>query len=310
MRPRLPFSPIIDGTPMNILRLGVSLLSLLLLWATPALAAPLTYDVIRTSDRSFAANIVLLKGQQHAMLIDAPYTRADAHRVVAAILDSGLILDAIYITHDHPDHYYSVEVIRQAFPDARYVSHPAVVKAIWHSLPFKQARWTKLLGTNGPQMATAPAPVDGDTLMLEGHAIKILGPMQGDHSANTALWVPDMRALFASDMIHNQVVLWFVESDATQIAAYRKSLDLLAALQPLIVVPGHERPGLPHDMSALAWTTRYLDAWPRLAARARNAEDLVRLVKAAFPEATDPNDDFSLRTGARVTMGEEPKWDE
>jgi glyoxylase-like metal-dependent hydrolase (beta-lactamase superfamily II) len=290
-------------------RLRLLLTAFLSLGATEA-RPPLTYEVIRTSDQSFAANIVLLKGQQHAILIDAPYTRADAHRVVAAILDTGLTLDAIYITHDHPDHYYSAEVIRQAFPEARYVSHPAVVRAIWHSLPFKQARWAKLLGANGPQFPTAPAPLESDTLMLEGHEIKILGPMQGDHSANTALWVPDMKALFPSDMVHNQVVLWFVESDAVQIAAYRKSLDTLTALNPAIVVPGHERPGLPHDGSAVAFTKAYLDAWPVLAKRARNSAELVQLVKKAFPNAIDPNGDFSLVTSARVTMGEEPKWNE
>lgn len=278
--------------------------------ARTAVAAPPTYEVIRTSDSSFAANIVLLKGEKKALLIDAPYTRADAHRVVAMILESGLELETIFVTHDHPDHYYSAEVIRQAFPTARYVAHPAVVKAIWRSLPFKQARWTKALGINGPQMPTAPAPLESDTLMLEGHEVKVLGPMAGDHAANTALWVPEMRALFPSDMVHNEVVLWFVESDAAHIAAYRKSLDALIALDPLIVVPGHERPGLKHDRSALAFTSAYLDAWPKLAAKAKNAEDLVRLVKAAFPDVFDPNDDFSLRTSARVTMGEEPKWDE
>jgi glyoxylase-like metal-dependent hydrolase (beta-lactamase superfamily II) len=292
------------------MRIFLALASLLCVAVFPAFAAPLTYEVIRTSDKSFAANIVLLLGEKKAILIDAPYTRADAHRVVAAILDSGRELEAIYVTHDHPDHYYSAEVIRQAFPSARYVSHPAVVKAIWHSLPFKQARWAKLLGENGPQFPTAPTPLEDDSLRLEGHEIKILGPMQGDHSANTALWVPDMKALFPSDMVHNQVVLWFVESDAAQIAAYRKSLDTLIALKPEIVVPGHERPGLPHDASALKFTKAYLDAWPLLAKKARNAAELVQLVKNAFPDAIDPNGDFSLTTSARVTMGEEPKWDE
>jgi glyoxylase-like metal-dependent hydrolase (beta-lactamase superfamily II) len=283
-----------------------------LLWPATGLAAPppLTYQVVRTSDTSFAANMVLLLGEKKAVLIDAPYTRADAHRVVAAILDSGRDLETIYVTHDHPDHYYSAEVIRQAFPKARYVSHPAVVKAIWRSLPFKQARWAKVLGANGPQMPSAPAPLEGDTLMLEGHEIKILGPMQGDHAVNTVVWVPELRALFPSDMVHNQVVLWFVEHDAAQVEAYRRSLETLAALDPLIIVPGHDRTGLPHDTSSLRFTQTYIAAWQRLAKQARNSAELVRLIKREFPDAVDPNGDFSLTTGARVTMGEEPKWDE
>jgi glyoxylase-like metal-dependent hydrolase (beta-lactamase superfamily II) len=272
--------------------------------------APLEYEVIRTSEHSFNANIVLLKGEKKAMLIDAPYTRSDAHRVVAAIFESGKELEAIYITHNHPDHYYSVEVIRQAFPDARYVSHPDVVSAIWRSLPYKQARWTKVLGVNGPQMPSAPWPLEKDELVLEDHMIKIIGPMQGDTAVNTVLWVPSIRALFASDMVHNQVVLWFVEHDAAQIAEYGRSVERLTALGPLIVVPGHEREDLPHDASALEFTRRYIEAWLDLSATAANAAELVALVKAQFPEAVDPNGDFSLNTSARVTMGEEAAWDE
>lgn len=293
------------------MKVSAILLALLCIGAAPAPApSPLSYEVIRTSDTSFAANIVLLKGKEKAILIDAPYTRADAHRVVAAILDSGRELEAIYITHDHPDHYYSAEVIRQAFPHARYVSHPAVVKAIWRSLPFKQARWAKQLGTNGPQMPSAPAPLESDTLALDGHEVKILGPMQGDHTANTAIWVPSMRALFPSDMVHNQVVLWFVEHDAAQIAAYRQSIETLARLNPAIVVSGHDQPGLPQDASAMRFTLDYIDAWQANTKIAKNSADLVARMKAAFPNAIDPNGDFSLTTGARVTMGEEAKWDE
>jgi hypothetical protein len=93
-------------------------------------------------------------------------------------------------------------------------------------------------------------------------------------------------------------------------APYRKSLDTLIALKPEIVVAGHDRPGLPHDASALSFTKAYLDAWPVLAKKARNAAELVRLIKKAFPDAIDPNGDFSLNTSARVTLGEEPKWHE
>jgi glyoxylase-like metal-dependent hydrolase (beta-lactamase superfamily II) len=293
-----------------MLRRLLLLLALAVLPAQAPAPQPLTYQVIRTGAQSFEANIVLIKGQKRAVLVDAPFTRADAHRVVAAVLESGLELEAIVVTHDHPDHYYSAEVIREAFPHARFVAHPEVVKAIWHSLPYKQARWTKVLGANGPRHPTAPEPLDGDVLMLEGQRIEVIGPMQGDHRVNTVLWLPATRTLLPSDMVHNQVVLWFVEHDGAQIAEYRRSLGRLYALNPAVVVPGHERPGLPHDRSALDFTRDYLDAWPRLVRQARDGEHLVALVKQAFPQATDPNGDFSLRTSARVAKGEEPKWDE
>lgn len=272
----------------------------------------LTYQVIRTSPASFSANMVLIKGQKKALLMDTPFTRADAHRVVAEILDTGLELETIYVSHNHPDHYYSSEVIREVFPQARFVAHPSVVASIWKSLPYKQARWSESLGNNGPRFPTAPAPLNADehSLWLEGHEIQIIGPMQGDHDTNTVLWVPSIRALFASDMIHNQVVLWFVESTEAQIREYATNVQKLMDLKPQVVVPGHEKLGMPHDTSGLIFTRDYIARWLSAVKEVKRSDDLIALMKAAFPQATDPNKDFALITSAKVSMGEEPAWSE
>jgi glyoxylase-like metal-dependent hydrolase (beta-lactamase superfamily II) len=272
--------------------------------------APLETKVFRTSTSSFDTNIVLIMGEKKAVLVDAPFTRADAHRVVAMILESGRQLETIYITHDHPDHYYSVEVITQAFPDARLVAAPAVVADIWHSLPFKVKRWTQSLGSNGPRFQTAPAPLDGDTIMLEGREIKVIGPMQGDVAHATALWIASTLTLISGDLIYAQIFPWFVESSAAQIAEWGRSLDRLAALDPKTIIPGHSKPGLPFDAAALAFTRLYIAEWPRLVAASKDSKDLRARVKARFPQAEEALDEFGLVTSARVAMGEEKKWEE
>ena len=53
----------------------------------PLQAAPLTVEVMQTSVNSLYTSISLIEGQKGAILVDAPFTRADAHRVVAWILD-------------------------------------------------------------------------------------------------------------------------------------------------------------------------------------------------------------------------------
>ena len=58
-------------------------------WVGGARAAPLTVDVMQTSAGSLYTSITLIKGEKSAVLVDAPFTRADAHRVVGWILDSG-----------------------------------------------------------------------------------------------------------------------------------------------------------------------------------------------------------------------------
>ena len=232
------------------------------LGAAPALAqdAPLKIEVLRNSAGSLYSNSALIEGEHDAVLVDPPFTKADAHRVVAMVLDSGKHLTTIFVTHDHPDHYFSMDVLAEAFPDAKIVAHPTVVADIWRSLPYKVVRWSPGLGANGPAHPSAPNAMTSDTIMLEGHELKVLGPMQGDHVHATALWVPDIKALIAGDLVYNQMFLWFGEHDAAGIAAWDKSLAAFEALKPEIVVAGHAKPGLPNDASGLAFSRFYASA--------------------------------------------------
>lgn len=275
-----------------------------------ALAKPLEVEVLRTGPGSLYANITLIKGEKDAVLVDAPFTMADAHRVVAMVLESGKHLTTVFVTHDHPDHFFSMEVIRQAFPDVKIVAHPVVVADIWRSLPFKVKRWGPMLGNNGPRSPSAPNALEGDTILLEGQELKVLGPMAGDHVHATALWAPSIKALFAGDIVFNQMHLWLGEHDPADIAAWGRSLDQLAALGSKIVVAGHAKPGLPNDTSGLDFSRHYIAAWPGLVASSRDSAQLRNKVQAIFPDAVDVLGDFLLGNSSKVAKGEEPKWQE
>lgn len=292
----------------------VSLLAMLL--AVPAAAQdaapspPLTIEVLRTSEGSLHVNSALIMGEREAVLVDPPFTLADAHRVAGMVLDSGKVLTHIFVTHDHPDHFFAMEVLTEAFPNARVVAHPTVVADIWRSLPFKVVRWSPMLGANGPAYPSAPQALTSDVLMLEGHELRVLGPMMGDHRHSTALWIPAIRALLPGDLVFNEVHLWLGEHDATAVAAWGQSVERLLALDPAIVVAGHARPGLPDDVSGLHFTRNYLAAWPGLVAASANAADMQARVRAAFPTTIDVLDNFILVNSTEVAKGEQPIWTE
>jgi glyoxylase-like metal-dependent hydrolase (beta-lactamase superfamily II) len=271
---------------------------------------PLKVEVLRNSAGSLFSNTALIEGEHDAVLVDPPFTKADAHRVVAMVLDSGRHLTTVFVTHDHPDHYFSMDVIAEAFPDAQIVAHPIVVADIWRSLPLKVKRWSPMLGPNGPAHPSAPAALTGDTIMLEGHALKVLGPMQGDHVHATALWVPDIKALIDGDLVYNQMYLWFGEHGPQDIAAWDKSLAQFEALKPELVVAGHAKPGLPNDASGIAFSRRYIAAWPGLVAASSDSKDLEARVRKAFPAAIDVLDGFLLVNSSEVAKGEQPRWTE
>lgn len=285
-----------------------------LLLAVPAAAqdsaAPLRIEVVRTSAGSLHVNSALIMGEREAVLVDPPFTLADAHRVTAMVLDSGRTLTHIFVTHDHPDHFFAMEVLADAFPEARIVAHPTVVADIWRSLPFKVARWSPALGDNGPAYPSAPIALTEDHIMLEGHALQVIGPMQGDHRHSTVLWIPAIRALVAGDIVFNEVHLWLGEHDLAAVAAWGDTVDQLLALDPAIVVAGHARPGLPDDVSGLRFTADYLAAWPQLVASSTSAADMQAQVRAAFPTTIDVLDNFILVNSTQVAKGEQPIWTE
>jgi len=115
----------------------------------------LTLQVITSNEGSLHANFTLVMGETDMVLIDAPFTNADAHRLVADMLETGKNLTTIYVTHDHPDHFWAMQVVMDAYPEAKVISHPDVVADIWRSIPFKIARWSPMLGNNGPEFPTA-----------------------------------------------------------------------------------------------------------------------------------------------------------
>jgi glyoxylase-like metal-dependent hydrolase (beta-lactamase superfamily II) len=278
--------------------------------ASPLSAAPLEIQVFQTSESSLYADMTLIKGEKNAILVDAPFTRADAYRLVAAILESGKTLDTVIITHDHPDHYFSLEVITDAFPNARAVASPQVVDDIWKSIPHKLKRWGAMLGANGPRHPTAPAALEQPYIELEGHRIEILGPMQGDHAHSTAVWVPDAKTLVAGDLLFNQVHLWLGETTPTARLAWIESVNRLAALGAVTIVAGHKRPGLADDVGSLTFTKNYLETFNREIARSKKSEDLIARIRKEFPDTIDVLDNFILPNSAKVAMGEMPIWDE
>lgn len=271
---------------------------------------PLRVEVLRTSAGSLHVNSALIMGRHDAVLVDPPFTLADAHRVAAMVLDSGKTLTHIFVTHDHPDHFFAMEVLQDAFPDAQIVAHPTVVADIWRSLPFKVVRWSPGLADNGPVHPTAPQALAGDAIMLEGHELRVIGPMQGDHVHSTALWVPAIRALLPGDLVFNEVHLWLGEHAAGNVAAWGRSIETLSALDPAIVVAGHARPGTPDDASGLAFTAAYLDAWPEMVAASTDAAAMRELVHQRFPTTIDVLDDFILVNSTEVAMGEQAPWEE
>ncbi|MBC7973752.1 MAG: MBL fold metallo-hydrolase [Myxococcales bacterium] len=256
------------------------------LTATPAHAeTKLTATVFTGSPTGFLVNSTLIAGDKEAILIDAQFDLADAHRLVATILESKKQLTTVYVTHYHPDHYFGLAVIQQAFPKAKLVALPAAAAEIKKTWQAKLKQWGPLYGDLVPARPILPVALQGTTLTLEGQTLELHGGVQGDSADNSYVWIPSIKTVVAGDIIYRGVHAWTAETNAAQRAAWRKTLDQLTALRPVTVIAGHKDPKLKDDAASIEATRSYLEVFDAAVASSKTTAEVQSKVKAKYPDA-------------------------
>jgi glyoxylase-like metal-dependent hydrolase (beta-lactamase superfamily II) len=241
----------------------------------------------------------LVTGQNEALLVDAGFTRADGHRLAAAVLDSGKTLTTVFISHGDPDFYFGAEVLADTFPDATFVATPAVIDHIKHSYEGKLKAWAAL-GPNLPTRLVEITPLTGD-LTLEGHRFELKGGPAGLPDRHY-LWQPEQRAILGGVLLFQQEHVWVADTPKPEDrSAWINLLDEMAALDPQLVVPGHRLPGTPADASAITATRDYLLAFEEELGKATDGAALTAALVHRYP---DNGMQIAAQIGAKVATGE------
>ena len=262
------------------------LLTLAFVFATtaPAFASQLHLQVFTSPPEGIAVNSTLVYGDKDAILIDAQFRLSDAHRLVAMILESKKNLTTVYVTHPHPDHYFGLVVIRQAFPNARFVALPRVVDGIKASWEGRVKAWKPQYGDNIPSSPIIPDALDGNMLTLEGETLQIFGPLQGDSAGdNSFVWIPSIKAVVGGDTLFSGAHFVFAPMTSTQKKDWRSTIDQIAALKPEIVIPGHQIAGAPNDASVLAFMKKYMQDSDDAQASSKTADEFRTKMKSIYP---------------------------
>jgi glyoxylase-like metal-dependent hydrolase (beta-lactamase superfamily II) len=242
----------------------------------------LTTTVFTASPTGFLVNSTIVAGDKDAVLVDAQFSLADAHRLVAVLLESKKNLTTIYITHFHPDHYFGLTVIKQAFPKAKIVTTAQSLAEIKKTWKAKTKQWGPMYGQLVPTTPVMPVALAGKSITLEGQALEIRGPVQGDSPDNTYVWIPSTKTVIAGDIVFAGVHPWTAESNAESRKAWIKTLDELTALGPTTVVAGHKDPKAKDDATAIKQTRDYLEAFDAAVASSKTSAEVQQKVKAKY----------------------------
>lgn len=213
------------------------------------------YRVVSKTIRpaGFYASTHLIMGQTDAILIDALMLKADAKNVVKMIKFEDRKLTTILITHPHLDHYLGLDVLKEAFPDAKIVATQGTIDAIRENAAADIAYWKPTLGFSMSDTFIVPDLLEGDTLMLEGAELKVIELPAAESVHPTVVYFPAMKAVFTGDLAYSEIHPWLAEN---RLDAWLKNIEAIKALGPIeLVFPGH---GKHTDPSVLDETARYI----------------------------------------------------
>jgi glyoxylase-like metal-dependent hydrolase (beta-lactamase superfamily II) len=155
-----------------------------------------------------------------AALIDAGVGAPGHLADLAAALDRRQAqLDAVVVTHGHPDHAAGAPAIAAAHPHAAFIKHP------W---PEEDARYAVAWRTLR----------DGDVVMAGGVPLDALHT-PGHSPDHMAFWHEPSRTIFTGDLVvlgSSVMIHW---SRGGDLARYLASLERLLALEPRQLLPAH-----------------------------------------------------------------------
>jgi len=189
-----------------------------------------------------SANNILFHARGPTALVDSGYATHSAQTV--ALVQQALgarPLDLLINTHLHSDHCGGNAALQAGYSGVRTLVPPGLAEQVRHWNPV--ALTYQPTGQHCPQFRMDGLLRPGSKIALGGRAWDVHGaPGHDPHSI--VLFEPGERVLISADALwENGFGVVFQELEGKQgFAEVLATLDLIEALRPLVVIPGHGRP--------------------------------------------------------------------
>ena len=189
-----------------------------------------------------SSNSVVITGRDQCALIDSGYcTHSEQTLVLVESVLQGRTLDVLLNTHLHSDHVGGNAALQARYPAVHTLIPPghAQYVAEWDT----EKLTYKPTGQNCPQFRFDATPQPGTELRLGGWLWQVhAAPGHDTHSV--ILFEPSTRTLVSADALWERgfgVVFPQLDGDDA-FHEVAQTLDVIQALKPLLVIPGHGSP--------------------------------------------------------------------
>lgn len=245
----------------------------------------------------FGVTSTLIEGDKEVLLVNAQFSKSEALRIAADILDRGKTLKTIFVSYGDPDFYFGLDVFKQYFPNVQIIATPETVKHIQDTQALKVAYWGPKMGANAPSKIIVPQAYTAKTLKLENESIEIKGQKE-----LTYLWIPSTKAVVGGIPVSSGIHLWMADTPTTKDRnEVIQALENIKALNPQVVVPAHMQEGAAEGLNAVNFSIDYLKQYEKVAKATKSSADLIQMMQKQYPDLAESG---SLELGAKVVKGE------
>jgi glyoxylase-like metal-dependent hydrolase (beta-lactamase superfamily II) len=216
---------------------------------------------IRVFERGWlSSNNILLLGQDNTALVDSGYvTHAPQTLALVGSALGGRALDQLVNTHLHSDHCGGNAALQGHYPALRTAIPPGLAESVRH--------WDVDALTYAPTGQTCPR-FRFDALLQPGTEVRLGERLWQVHAApghdthSVVLFEPAARVLLSADALWERgfgVVFPELEGERA-FDAVARTLDVIEALKPAVVIPGHGAV-FADPAAALAYARSRLDSF-------------------------------------------------
>jgi hypothetical protein len=162
-------------------------------------------------------------------------------------------------------------------------------------------------------------PLNEPRLVLEGEELLFSDDWEGDSANNSAVWIPSIKVVCATDIAFHDCHLWPIESTVARRVKWRASLDKLREFDARIVIPGHcdyekirimeevQSNGARSYDACIGWSRTYLDNYEEVYDTAKTGEAMVSAMTKLYPDVKA--EDFAIHWQVRLLFPHSsPDW--
>lgn len=228
----------------------------------------LMHFVSETNEVNVSSSLIM--GEREVIVFAAQATWFAAARLADEIEATGLELTYVYLGHPHLDHSQGAVVLKERFPNARFVAAPKVADLQQLRMEGDDERAVARFGDNAAVPSVPFEPLDSDVLMIEGREIQLWHGQIGDagigyeDEPHTVAYIPDLAALLPNDICYFDAHMMMGGSTAASRALWKDQLRSYQDMDLQVIIPGHVPRGSTAEMTpegVLEHSLSYIEAY-------------------------------------------------